>query len=52
MNKVEGLTTRECNRAVCKLAQNEELMVIFFKVMKTAGLNGYRTCLKMFEYIA
>ncbi|KAM0052937.1 hypothetical protein Hdeb2414_s0007g00254161 [Helianthus debilis subsp. tardiflorus] len=32
MNKVVGLTTRECDMAVCKLAQNEELMVIFFKV--------------------
>ncbi|KAM0031641.1 hypothetical protein Hdeb2414_s0017g00511251 [Helianthus debilis subsp. tardiflorus] len=32
MNKVVGLTTRERNKAVCKLAQNEELMVVFFKV--------------------
>ncbi|KAK1431778.1 hypothetical protein QVD17_08418 [Tagetes erecta] len=32
MNKFEGLTIRECDKAVCKLAQNEELMVIFFKV--------------------
>ncbi|KAL8245957.1 hypothetical protein R6Q59_007173 [Mikania micrantha] len=32
MNKVEGLTIRECDKAVCKLAQNEELLVVFFKV--------------------
>ncbi|KAD4585989.1 hypothetical protein E3N88_23590 [Mikania micrantha] len=32
MNNVEGLTIRECDKAICKLAQNEELMVIFFKV--------------------
>ncbi|KAI3826069.1 hypothetical protein L1987_00111 [Smallanthus sonchifolius] len=32
MKKVEGLTIHECDKAVCKLAQNEELMVIFYKV--------------------
>ncbi|KAI3755040.1 hypothetical protein L1987_54833 [Smallanthus sonchifolius] len=32
MNKVEGLTIRECDKDVFKLAQNEELMVIFYKV--------------------
>ncbi|XP_076932504.1 uncharacterized protein LOC143598072 [Bidens hawaiensis] len=38
MNKVVGLTTRECNKAVCRLTQNEELMVIFFKVDKERKL--------------
>ncbi|KAI3695954.1 hypothetical protein L1987_78960 [Smallanthus sonchifolius] len=38
MNKVEGLTTRECDKAVCKLAHNEELMVIFYKVDKERKL--------------
>lgn len=32
INKVEGLTIRECDKALCKLAENEALMVVFFKV--------------------
>ncbi|KAM0012471.1 hypothetical protein Hdeb2414_s0052g00752431 [Helianthus debilis subsp. tardiflorus] len=33
MNKVVGLTTCECDKGVCKLVQNEELMVIFLTLM-------------------
>ncbi|MFS7920655.1 hypothetical protein Hanom_Chr03g00227381 [Helianthus anomalus] len=46
MNKVEGLTTRECNKAVCKLAQNEELMVIFFKVDEDRRLEWVQNMLE------
>ncbi|KAI3773822.1 hypothetical protein L1987_48357 [Smallanthus sonchifolius] len=45
MNKVEGLTTRECDKAVCKLAQNEELMVIFYKVDKERKLGWVKNML-------
>ncbi|KAI3806621.1 hypothetical protein L1987_22532 [Smallanthus sonchifolius] len=45
MNKVEGLTTRECDKAVCKLAQNEELMVIFYKVDKERQLGWVKNIL-------
>ncbi|KAK9062064.1 hypothetical protein SSX86_019249 [Deinandra increscens subsp. villosa] len=46
MNKVEGLTVRECNKAVCKLAQNEELMVIFFKVDEERKLGWVKNMLE------
>ncbi|KAK1430074.1 hypothetical protein QVD17_12570 [Tagetes erecta] len=45
MNKVEGLTLRECDKAVCKLAQNEELMVIFFKVDEDRKLGWVKNML-------
>ncbi|KAL6545616.1 hypothetical protein OROGR_009490 [Orobanche gracilis] len=45
MNKIEGLTIRECDRAVCKLAQNEELMVIFFKVDEDRKLGWVKNVL-------
>ncbi|KAD7117563.1 hypothetical protein E3N88_04831 [Mikania micrantha] len=45
MNKVEGLTIRECDKAVCKLAQNEELMVIFFKVNEERKLGWVKNML-------
>ncbi|KAI3824767.1 hypothetical protein L1987_06238 [Smallanthus sonchifolius] len=45
MNKVEGLTIRECDKAVCKLAQNEELMVIFFKVDEERKLGWVKNML-------
>ncbi|KAL6570767.1 hypothetical protein OROGR_000317 [Orobanche gracilis] len=45
MNKVEGLTIRECDRAVCKVAQNEELMVIFFKVDEDRKLGWVKNVL-------
>ncbi|KAK9056344.1 hypothetical protein SSX86_027434 [Deinandra increscens subsp. villosa] len=45
MNKVEGLTIRECDRAVCKLAQNEELMVVFFKVDQERKLQWVKNML-------
>ncbi|KAM0035491.1 hypothetical protein Hdeb2414_s0015g00447041 [Helianthus debilis subsp. tardiflorus] len=46
MNKVVGLTTRECDKAVCKLAQNEELMVIFFKVDEERKFGWVKTMLE------
>ncbi|XP_076924896.1 uncharacterized protein LOC143587508 [Bidens hawaiensis] len=46
MNKVVGLATRECDKAVCKLAQNEELMVIFFKVNQERKLERVRNMLE------
>ncbi|KAD3067808.1 hypothetical protein E3N88_35688 [Mikania micrantha] len=45
MNKVEGLTIRECDKAICKLAQNEELMVIFFKVDEERKLGWVKNML-------
>ncbi|KAD1826799.1 hypothetical protein E3N88_42243 [Mikania micrantha] len=45
MNKVEGLTIRECDRAVCKLAQKEELMVVFFKVDEERKLGWVKNML-------
>ncbi|KAL8196331.1 hypothetical protein R6Q57_025331 [Mikania cordata] len=45
INKVEGLTIRECDRAVCKLAQNEELMVVFFKVDEERKLGWIKNML-------
>ncbi|MFS7931250.1 hypothetical protein Hanom_Chr04g00353791 [Helianthus anomalus] len=46
MNKVVGLTTRECDKPVCKLEQNEELMVIFFKVDEERKFGCVRTMLE------
>ncbi|MFS8004713.1 hypothetical protein Hanom_Chr13g01229011 [Helianthus anomalus] len=46
MNKVVGLTTRECDKAVYKLAQNEELMVIFFKVDEERKFGWVKTMLE------
>ncbi|KAM0000236.1 putative Myb/SANT-like domain-containing protein [Helianthus debilis subsp. tardiflorus] len=46
MNKVAGLTTRECDKAVCKLAQNEELMVVFFKVDEDRKLGWVKNMLE------
>ncbi|KAJ0526058.1 hypothetical protein HanHA300_Chr09g0318921 [Helianthus annuus] len=46
MNKVVGLTTRECDKAVRKLAQNEELMVIFFKVDEERKFGWVKTMLE------
>ncbi|KAD7116808.1 hypothetical protein E3N88_04076 [Mikania micrantha] len=46
MNKVEGLTIRECDRAVCKLAQKEELMVVFFKVDEERKLGWVKNMLE------
>ncbi|MFS7982955.1 hypothetical protein Hanom_Chr11g00968831 [Helianthus anomalus] len=46
MNKVAGLTTRECDKAVCKLAQNEELMVVFFKVDEDRKLRWVKNMLE------
>uniref|UniRef100_A0A251VJV4 Uncharacterized protein n=2 Tax=Helianthus annuus TaxID=4232 RepID=A0A251VJV4_HELAN len=46
MNKVVGLTTRECDKVVCKLAQNEELMVIFFKVDEERKFGWVKTMLE------
>ncbi|KAI3806139.1 hypothetical protein L1987_22032 [Smallanthus sonchifolius] len=45
MNKVEGLTAREYDKAVCKLAQNEELMVIFYKVDEERKLGWVKNML-------
>ncbi|KAI3795491.1 hypothetical protein L1987_38146 [Smallanthus sonchifolius] len=45
MNKVEGLTTRECDKAVCKLTQNKELMVIFYKVDEKRKLRWVKNML-------
>ncbi|KAM0067912.1 hypothetical protein Hdeb2414_s0002g00066911 [Helianthus debilis subsp. tardiflorus] len=46
MNKVVGLTTRECDKVVPKLAQNEELMVIFFKVDEERKFGWVKTMLE------
>ncbi|KAF5790837.1 putative Myb/SANT-like domain-containing protein [Helianthus annuus] len=46
MNKVVGLTTRECDKAICKLAQNEDLMVIFFKVDEERKFGWVKTMLE------
>ncbi|KAK1414752.1 hypothetical protein QVD17_30505 [Tagetes erecta] len=46
MNKVEGLTIRECDKAVCKLAQNEKLMVIFYKVDEDRKLGWVKNMLE------
>lgn len=34
MKKVVGLTVRDCNKAVRKLLKNDDLMVIFFLLLR------------------
>ncbi|KAJ0731440.1 hypothetical protein HanRHA438_Chr07g0307871 [Helianthus annuus] len=46
MNKVVGLTTHECDKVVCKLVQNEELMVIFFNVDEECKFGWVKTVLE------
>ena len=47
MDKADGLTIRECDKAVCKLVHNGELMVIFFKVDENWKLEWLRMFLMM-----